>query len=215
MVFCLGGSFLLLLRWVNTTPSFLQNACVCAIGRYHSGLIQRSICLQWTVVNAEMLACSRCAYRHQAEHSSLNNISMWPHKAQGTMEKKCWKECMKQEGEKLWNAVFWAWTSQCSNDIATARAAWDGSAQDWTCSNLLIRPQLIIDQREAHVILLLTAEPWDTCAFWGRDKHPVQMDTHLPCSSHGRPDGPSWSQWVTTGHRKTWKWERDLWEEGL
>lgn len=80
MVFCLRGSFLLLLRWVNTAPSFLQNACVYAIGRYHSGLIQRGISLQWTVVNAEMLVCSRCSCGHQAEHLFLNKISMCPHR---------------------------------------------------------------------------------------------------------------------------------------
>lgn len=171
--------------------------------------------MQWTAANEEMLARSRCTYGHQAEHSFLNRISMCPlpplAKAQRTMEKRCWKECMKQEvGRK---AV--KWTSQCGVDTATARAAWDGSVWDWTCFNLFIRLRLIIAQGEAHVIPLLTAEPWDTCAFWGSDKHPVQMDTHLPCSSHGHSDGPCWSQGVTTGHRKTWKWERYLWGEGL
>lgn len=175
--------------------------------------------MQCTVVNVEMLACSRCAYGHQAEHSFLNNISMWPHKAQETMEKKCWKECMKQEGERLWNAVFWAWTSQCSNDTATARAAWDGSAQDWTCSNLFIRLQLIIDQGEAHVqlnpgILVHSGGGTNIPFRWIPTYHvPVMAAQMAPADLNGSQQDTERleSERGTCGRRVCKGWEESVW----
>lgn len=134
-----------------------------------------------------------------------------PHKAQGTMEKRCWKECMKQEvGRKVVKCrllgmnqpVHW-WYRNSKGCVR------------WVCAGLDLFSsvhQTVANHRSGRGPCDPTSHCW-TMGYW--DKHPVQMDTHLPYSSHGRPDGPSWSQWVTTGHRKTWKWERDLWEEGL